>query len=206
MESALFDRPIDPSSARSPEGERRVPLLSDELTGLYNRRGFIEAGAWLLEAALRERQVAHLAYFAYFGVDHLGRSGDAPGDPLIRRTADLLRGLFPGHGVDEIIGRMGGAEFAALTTRTECAARSTILLRAGWPRLRRIRIAVPALRIGVARFDPRCPLGIGELLADAREATQRHKETTRIASSGPNPPPGPDALNGLGAVQLNRRL
>ena len=41
----------------------RSAALTDELTGLLNRRGFIQTATRLLDLALRDCQSAHLVYF-----------------------------------------------------------------------------------------------------------------------------------------------
>ena len=41
----------------------RSVALNDELTGLLNRRGFMQTATRLLDLALRDRQGAHLVYF-----------------------------------------------------------------------------------------------------------------------------------------------
>jgi diguanylate cyclase (GGDEF)-like protein len=148
----------------------RSAALNDDLTGLYNRRSFVQIGTRLLDLAARDKQPAHLIYF---GIDQLSRvnesRGRSAGDILIRQTGNLLRDLFPSYGVYEVLGRLRSDEFAALTTSDQHASRQAILLR-----VRRARHGsdVPAstLSIGVARFNPHRPVDIDELLQNARRA------------------------------------
>jgi diguanylate cyclase (GGDEF)-like protein len=162
----------------------RALALNDDLTGLHNTRGFMQAGTRLLDVAARD---AHAAWLVCFDVDRLRSvnesAGRGAGDRLIRETGDFMRDLFPNHGVDEVLGRLGGDEFAALTLRPEYASRSAILLRARRPQTRPGDVPALSLSVGVAPFDPRRPLGIGELLASARVAMQEHKRPTHIAPS-----------------------
>lgn len=166
----------------------RALALNDELTGLYNRRGFMQAGTRLLDVAARDEQPAWLVYF---DVDHLRRvnenAGRDAGDQLIRQTGEYMRDLFPNHGVGEVLGRLGGDEFAALSLSREYGSRSAILLRARRPQTRASDIPALSLSIGVAPFDPRRPAGIGELLESARLAMQEHRHTTQTGSTERTP-------------------
>jgi diguanylate cyclase (GGDEF)-like protein len=148
----------------------RSAALSDDLTGLHNRRSFVQAGTRLLDLAARDAQPAHMVYF---GIDQLARInqslGRPAGDILVRQTGNLLRDLFPSYGVYEVLGRLRNDEFAALTTIDEHASRQAIMLRVRRPHR---NSAVPALTlsVGVARFNPLRPVGIEELLQNARRA------------------------------------
>jgi diguanylate cyclase (GGDEF)-like protein len=158
----------------------RAVAISDELTGLYNRRGFLQVGTRLLDMASRDRHPVHLVYFDLDNLKQVNDTlGHAAGDVLIRQTANLLRDLFPGYGVYDVIGRLGGDEFAALTSRADCAERAAALgarralIGAGLPAL--------SLSVGVAHFDPGCPAAIDELLKIAEQAMYAHKRVSRIA-------------------------
>lgn len=145
----------------------RSAALNDDLTGLHNRRAFTQIGTRVLDIAARDREAAHLVYF---GVDHLERIyeglGRAAGQIMIRQTGNLLRDLFPSYGVYEVLGRMDNDEFAALTTNDDFATRRAITERVN--AVLRENSASLALSIGVAHFDPDCPVGIDELLESAK--------------------------------------
>lgn len=161
--------------------------MSDDLTGLYNRRGFMRIGTRFLEVAARDGRAAYLVYVDLDNLKQVNDSdGHASGDLLIRQTGNLLRDLFPSHGVYEVIGRLGGDEFAALTTKADQATRSTAAMRA-------CRTPLPAgasplsLSAGVAYFDPQLPVELGELLEVAERAMYQQKRAARVglpASSG----------------------
>jgi len=168
----------------------RSAALTDELTGLYNRHGFMQSGARLLDVATRDVRAAHLIYF---GVnrpevtnDPMGRAG---GDVVIRQMGNFMRDLYPSYGVYEVLGRLGGDEFAALTTCAEYASRGAIVLRAGRQPTYSSDLPALSLSVGVAHFNPRRPVGLDELLESARQAMYEHKRVTRIASSEMTPHP-----------------
>ena len=168
---------------------RRV-ALTDDLTGLYNRRGFMKIGARLLDVATRDLRAAHLIYF---DLSHLQWTNDtlgrAAGDVVIRQMGNFMRDLYPSYGVYEVLGRLGGDEFAALTTCPEYASRGAIELRAGRRPPHSGDLPALSLSVGVAHFSPRLPVGIDELLKTAEQAMYDHKRVTRIASSEHTPSP-----------------
>jgi len=145
----------------------RSAALNDDLTGLNNRRGFVQIGTRVLDFAVRDTRAAHLVYIC---VDHLERvcetRGRDAGQILIRDCGNLLRDLFPNYGVHEVLGRMANDEFAALTMRSEFSSRERVV--SGIQGLLASRSSSLALSIGVAHFDPRNPRPIDELLAAAK--------------------------------------
>jgi diguanylate cyclase (GGDEF)-like protein len=162
----------------------RSVVLTDDLTGLYNRRGFLQFGSRLLDVASRDDVPAWLVCF---DVDQLQRvidtAGRDTGDLLICQTGNLMRDLFPRYGVYEALGRLSDDQFAALTTRSEHASRSAILRHTRRPQLRASDTPRLSLNIGVASFDPRRPLEIDALLQNARHDMLENKAVIQSAST-----------------------
>ena len=168
----------------------RSAALTDELTGLYNRHGFMQSGARLLDVATRDVRAAHLIYFDVnrpeVPNDPMGRTA---GDVVTRQMGNFMRDLYPSYGVYEVLGRLGGDEFAALTTCAEYASRGAIVLRAGRQPTYSSDLPALSLSVGVAHFNPRRPVGLDELLETGKQAMYEHKRVTRIASSEMTPHP-----------------
>lgn len=167
----------------------RSAAMNDELTGLHNRRGFIQCAVRLLDLAVRDRCPHRLIYI------HLSPQG-AAAVPLIalRQMGNKLRDLFPDYGVHEALGRLGGGEFAALTPRVEYLSRDSILGHMPAPPAGPGRTAL-RLDVGIAHFDPLNPLTIDELFArSAQQAMQARSTAIRIASSVIGPPMRSGAL------------
>jgi diguanylate cyclase (GGDEF)-like protein len=164
--------------------------LTDDPTGLYNRRGFMQIGARLLDVAARDVRAAHLIYF---DVSHLERTHDTVGrtasEVMIRQMGNFMRDLYPSYGVYEVLGRLGGDEFAALTTCPEYASRGAIMLRAGQRPTHSGDLPALPLSAAVAHFNPRRPVSVDELLESAKQAMYEHKRVTGIASSELPPHP-----------------
>jgi diguanylate cyclase (GGDEF)-like protein len=94
--------------------------LSDELTGLHNRRGFFELAQQALKVARREQfaepdaEQAAMGLF-FMDLDGLKRINDSvghqAGDQALRDAAEVLRHTFRDS---DILARIGGDEFVAL--------------------------------------------------------------------------------------------
>lgn len=89
--------------------------LTDELTGLYNRRGFFTMSEQQLRYCRREEEPYAVYYIDMDGLKTVNdRLGHDEGDSLIRMTADILRESFR---TTDIIARMGGDEFAVFAPK-----------------------------------------------------------------------------------------
>jgi len=150
--------------------------LTDELTGLYNRRGFMALAERQLK--LGRRTGREMLLFV-MDVDRLKQINDSfghiEGDRALKRTADALRETFR-H--SDVVARLGGDEFAVLAIEASGHSEATIktrlfeCLKSISARHSRYEIS---LSLGVARFDPRNCASIGELMAKADEAMYEQK-------------------------------
>ena len=94
----------------------RSAALSDEVTGLYNRRGFVQTATRLLDLAARDQKSAHLVYLRLEQLQRLREEvGPSAADVLLRQIGNFMRDLFPGYGVYDVLGRLSAHEFAAVT-------------------------------------------------------------------------------------------
>jgi len=99
----------------------------DELTGVMNRRGFMDKAGALFQRC-QETGLPVAVFFA--DVDYLkeinDHHGHADGDAAIRETAEVL---MNGFRTSDIIGRMGGDEFAVLATQADPKSLETMRKR-----------------------------------------------------------------------------
>jgi diguanylate cyclase (GGDEF)-like protein len=90
--------------------------LIDDLTGLYNRRGFIDLGEQHLKLA---RRTARPVILVFLDVDRLKAINDTwghhMGDKALVGIAEILRDTFR---QSDILARMGGDEFAVMVLET----------------------------------------------------------------------------------------
>ena len=90
--------------------------ITDDLTGLLNRRGFEEALHRSLAATGRYEDRGILVYVDLDGFKPINDTyGHSAGDEVLRRVARVLQENLR---ETDYVGRVGGDEFAALLTRT----------------------------------------------------------------------------------------
>ncbi|MBF0252762.1 MAG: GGDEF domain-containing protein [Candidatus Omnitrophica bacterium] len=91
---------------------QRELALIDELTGLYNRRGFLLYANHLLALSKRTKRGLMLIYADLDGLKQINDDfGHEGGDKAIMCVAKVLKDTFRGS---DVIGRMGGDEYAIL--------------------------------------------------------------------------------------------
>jgi len=160
---------------------KRLSLI-DDLTNLYNRRGFIDLGEQYLRLG---RRTGRGVTVVYVDIDRIKTINDTlghhVGDRALLRVADTLRNTFRSS---DLIARAGGDEFAVLALET--AGEDAELLV---ERLRR-RIAnlnaqnvEPyhlSVSVGIARYAGEGRARLDELLSEAREALIDEKAAKRI--------------------------
>jgi diguanylate cyclase (GGDEF)-like protein len=150
------------------ERELRYLALTDDLTCLYNRRGFFAAATQQLKLARRNNQSMLLFYC---DVDNLKQINDCyghrEGDLALVRTADALEEAFRDS---DVLARLGGDEFAVLALEASSENEGAILqrlkkcLKKANTDESRYELSLSA---GVARFDPQHAVSLGELMEHA---------------------------------------
>jgi len=117
VKGAFSDSTLNRSILYSMERHRlqrtiRQLAVIDELTGLYNRRGFNSLKSDVLQWA---RASKHLGFLCYFDLDDFkeinDRFGHPAGDEALTEFAVLLRRVFR---KETVLVRIGGDEFMAL--------------------------------------------------------------------------------------------
>jgi diguanylate cyclase (GGDEF)-like protein len=153
--SAEAEQTIADQQVRIVELERMT--LTDELTGLTNRRGFTAAMGRALAEARRHEESGVLALFDLDGFKAVNDTyGHQAGDEALRSVA---ASLDEGIRSTDIAARLGGDEFAVLMTRAEPRA-ATARLRNLRERLCGIeqfwggKRVVLGASLGIAAFGP----------------------------------------------------
>jgi len=158
--------------------ELRYLALTDDLTCLYNRRGFFAAATQQLKLARRNTQSMLLLFC---DLDNFKRINDCyghrEGDLALVRTADALGEVFRDS---DIVARLGGDEFAVLALEASKESQEAILRRLE-ESLKKLNASEPryelSLSVGVARFDPQRAVSLGELMAQADRAMYERKRS-----------------------------
>ena len=92
----------------------------DELTGLQNRRGFMELGEYALVAAQRHEDPISMVFIDLDKFKLINDCwGHSAGDQALRTMSRLLRATFK---ESDIIGRIGGDEFCVLLSGADITA------------------------------------------------------------------------------------
>ena len=160
--------------------------LTDDLTGLYNRRGFFTLAAQHLKSARRANQEASLIYTDMDGLKAINDTyGHDEGSHALKELADILRHTFRGS---DIIARIGGDEFVILETyagRTDAQSSITRLeeklrkYNAGQQRAYELSLSIGIVRGGTDEYPTvETLLKRGdELMYEAKRGKRRQRET-----------------------------
>lgn len=110
---AIYD---DVSDRKRLEAEILALSITDPLTGLNNRRGFLSLAEQQLKLSKRNR---HSMIFFFADLDNLkwinDTLGHEEGDSALIEAATIFKAIFR---TSDIMARRGGDEFAALATDT----------------------------------------------------------------------------------------
>ncbi|MGH7718619.1 MAG: GGDEF domain-containing response regulator, partial [Gemmatimonadaceae bacterium] len=157
--------------------------LTDQLTGLYNRRGFLTLSEHHLKLVRRTRGLL-LLYADVDGMQEINDTyGPHEGDRAIIKAAEVLRATFR---ASDVVARMGGDEFAVLVLDTENEGDATLAPRLrgkldAFNRQKRLPYTL-SLSIGVTYFDHQEPPSLDALLARAVHALREQKRPRPSAS------------------------
>ncbi len=175
---------------RQPQMESELSHLaiSDELTGLYNRRGFMLLGSERMKLAHGMKKNV-LLFFA--DLDNLKQINDQfghqEGDQALLKTAEIFRNTFRDS---DIIGRFGGDEFTALVLEEYGQTADTISrrLQDNMAELAANNTHYPlSLSVGMTRYAAEMRSSLKRLLAQADQALCKQKHASRASARG-NPP------------------
>jgi len=157
--------------------------LQDDLTGLYNRRGFNVLARQHILVADRQKT---LTYLLYMDLDDLKRINDTfghrIGDEALIDLAGILKSTFR---LSDIKARMGGDEFAVFPIDTNQAG-----LNVAVGRLEKALSDFNAagkkpyrlgLSMGIACYDPASPSSVEDLLGRADNLMYEEKRRKRPA-------------------------
>jgi diguanylate cyclase (GGDEF)-like protein len=150
--------------------------LTDELTGLNNRRAFMALADRQLRLGRRSGREMLLFVMDVDGLKQINDSfGHLEGDRALKRTAGVLEETFRDS---DVVARLGGDEFAVLAIEADGHSEATLKTRLfdGLKSISSERSGCTiSLSLGVARFDPCGPASLGELMAKADQSMYEQK-------------------------------
>ena len=175
----------DISARKREEVQLRRATLTDDLTHLYNRRGFMTLAEQQLRLARRQDKDAVLLYVDMDDFKALNdRHGHAEGDRALAAVGRLLRRAVRDC---DVVARMGGDEFTIMALDADRAAARSIqrrieervmLLNASG------ELAAPlSLTIGHTRVRPSEQAPLAELLARADTLLYARKRRRKLTAT-----------------------
>jgi diguanylate cyclase (GGDEF)-like protein len=167
------------------EEEIRLLAITDALTGLYNRRGFIAFAEQQIKTANRTGRKLMLVFIDMDSMKQINDTwGHKAGDRALVTAAGILQQTFR---KSDIVARIGGDEFAVLAIDTgepPEAVLKRLADRIGSHNARKDRTYDISLSIGTALYDALSPCSVDELMARADEAMYGQKRQKAATGRG----------------------
>ncbi|HEY1813665.1 MAG TPA: diguanylate cyclase [Kofleriaceae bacterium] len=158
------------------EQKLEVSAVTDELTGLLNRRGFMMLAGQEHRIASRQQLGVAVVFADLDGLKLINdKLGHEHGDRAIRALGEIMRVTFR---ESDVVARLGGDEFAALAYNVDRPRIEIVLerFRAAIAAAQPIGSMALAASLGVALLAPGEQRSLDDLVADA---DQRMYETKR---------------------------
>ncbi len=157
--------------------------LTDGLTGLNNRRGFMILATGLLKFARRAGYSLCLIYVDLDSLKYINDTfGHTAGDMAITHFARILTDTFRDS---DVIGRMGGDEFVVLlidATEGDIAGMQALLQsNVNAYNLQAESLQALSFSLGAIRIDHNSTITMEEFLSQADEAMFTHKQRRKRA-------------------------
>lgn len=155
--------------------------LTDDLTGLYNRRGFLTLAEQQMKHAQRSDEQSVLVFADLDGLKQINdQFGHQEGSNAIVKAAQILKETFR---ESDILARLGGDEFTVLATVASTDRADAIKTRLE-QKIRSFNTRHDldynlSLSIGIAQLDPQSKLSIDELIQKADAAMYEHKQQVK---------------------------
>jgi diguanylate cyclase (GGDEF)-like protein len=178
----------DINDRKGVEEALRSMSLIDDLTGLYNRRGFMTLARQELKRAYRAGAIGMLLYADLDNMKWINDNmGHVAGDAALNQVAQILRQTFR---ESDIVARIGGDEFVVFALETPDAQVDQLV-----GRLTRnlegnsVEQTGPlnlSVSVGLSRYDPSHPSTVEELLdqADVLMYESKRKRKKQQSISG----------------------
>ncbi|MEA5549646.1 sensor domain-containing diguanylate cyclase [Anabaena cylindrica UHCC 0172] len=154
--------------------------LTDELTGLYNRRGFFVLGEQQLKLAQRTQIPTCLMFIDLDGLKQINdQLGHEFGDFAILASANLINQTFRSS---DTLGRLGGDEFVVLFQSHDLNVEVMIQrLQSSIDKYNQSgdKPFVVSMSIGVVDYNPNEPVPLNHLITLADELMYKHKRAKK---------------------------
>ncbi|HYA15624.1 MAG TPA: sensor domain-containing diguanylate cyclase [Syntrophales bacterium] len=164
------------------EEEIRALSITDSLTGLHNRRGFLTLAEQQLKFSDRHKKDMLLIFADIDGLKGINdEMGHEEGDKVLIYVAAILKQTLRSS---DVVARIGGDEFAVLAMETTELFPKTIMERLqnyidkyNKEGNRNYKISVS---IGTAHYDPENSCSLNELMSRADKMMYKHKRSKKL--------------------------
>ncbi|WFD11287.1 diguanylate cyclase domain-containing protein [Tepidibacter hydrothermalis] len=159
----------------------KIQSLTDELTSLYNRRGFFSIVEHKIKFAKRNKKGMVLFFIDIDGMKYINDNlSHNQGDCALIGAANILKDTF---NENDVLARIGGDEFAVLCMDV-CEEHGEKLIDKLLKRQMEFNdnnnyLFNISISIGYAYFDPENPINIKELMVKADKLMYEHKKRKR---------------------------
>jgi diguanylate cyclase (GGDEF)-like protein len=171
---------------RKKQEEKLVTIsLTDELTGIYNRRGFFNLAEYQLIIAKRKKKKALIMYLDVDKFKEINDTfGHGEGDNVLIDIANILKESYR---ESDIIARIGGDEFIVLLIEAAEESRNKIIERLHTNldihNANNSTIYNLSVSVGMTYYDPAHPCSISDLLKRVDKLMyQQKKQRQRIST------------------------
>ena len=180
LNSQRIERDLQVAIDQRKKSEEALETLSlkDDLTGLYNRRGFFLLAQQGLKAAQRMGKGMLLIFGDLDNLKGINDTfGHKEGDQALVDTSEILKETFR---ESDIIARIGGDEFVVLamnsleTSTEKLINRFKQVLKDHYFKTKRAHKL--SMSLGIASFDPQNPCSTDALLAQADKLMYENKQ------------------------------
>ncbi|MCK5504113.1 MAG: diguanylate cyclase, partial [Thermodesulfovibrionia bacterium] len=174
---------IDITERKIMERQLITAAITDELTGLFNRRGFFTLAEQQCKLSDRTKRLMSLLYLDIDGLKTINDElGHREGDRALIDTANVLKRTFR---ESDIIARIGGDEFAVLLTEPSESDVENVVVNHLQNRLKEFNIQEDRnyeliLSIGMSHYDPERPCSIDELFTRADDLMYYDKKHHKL--------------------------
>ncbi|MEP6920110.1 MAG: diguanylate cyclase [bacterium] len=167
----------DVTERKRAEGAIQTLSLVDELTGLYNRRGFLAFSEQHLISLQRANKSLMVVYADLDGLKQINDTlGHKEGDRALIKTAEILRETFR---TSDVLGRLGGDEFTVFAAVESEGGVETVLARLEDRfRAANAQSSSPyslSVSVGVALMNPEETQTVEDLMSEADRAMYENK-------------------------------
>jgi len=184
---AILGNSMEISEKKRYEEDIRIMSITDQLTGLYNRRGFMTLAEQQIKVAERNKE-GLLLLFA--DLDDMKRINDTlghkKGDEALVDAANIFKKVFRGS---DIIARIGGDEFAVLALGASKDYPDVLGQRLQHcidiHNARKKRGYDISMSVGMTYHDPEKPCTIDELMSRADDLMYEQKKIKRAIHNHP---------------------